>query len=104
MKTALDILSKYKTWTHPLDYDENAIIEAMHEYASLKHDPEPIDNLFKLKASTHVWVKDREGDIFLAYCQVLNNSVSITEGDRTYEGEHIYHFYESFLIAEVPKF
>lgn len=68
--------------------------------------PKPIQKLFELKEDTPIWVKDDNDEVHFGWYYA--DEMSIWANDRLYlksgSGATIKGCFESFLIAEIPKF
>lgn len=76
---------------------------AMEEYRNQQPDTQPIDKLFELKEYTPVWIKwKKSGSIDLMYYGG-NGNIDWLRHESFY-GDEILEFFESFVVAEIPKF
>lgn len=68
--------------------------------------PQPIEKLFELKENTPIWLKDDNGYIHIGCYYPWNRSVWANSSYYAESGimPTIQGCFESFIIAEIPKF
>lgn len=105
MKTAEEILNDHLWMGNKPSIAQESILSAMEEYAAQQPEPQPIEKLFDLKEDCYVWLKHKRGEVEVAKVVAQSGfDVYIEHAGKPINKFWSIQYFQSFIIADIPKF